>query len=406
MNILYLCHRIPYPPDKGDKIRSFHHLEHLAREHRVHLACLIDAPEDRAHVAALARWCASVDTAWRGKTLAGARAALALVAGGSLSVAAFRSEDLKRKVQRRLVSDPCDVAIVFSSSMGQYLPRNVEIPTILDYVDLDSEKWRTYADFKRWPTSSIYRSEGRRLRRYEEALAQRCQRAVFVSDAEADLFRRMASGIDTRVIPNGVDTGYFHRADGQESSPSLIVFLGLMDYFPNVDAVTYFAHHVFPLVRKGIPDAVFRVVGRNPTKEVQALARLAGVEVTGAVADVRPHLAAAAVTVAPFRIARGIQNKILESMAMGTPVVGTRVAFQGIAAREEDGVRLGDDPAALAREISSFLLDSNLRDACARRAKHFVERHHSWNESGRAMVRLMDEVVERPSEASHRDVMR
>src|SRR2546427_539446 len=346
VNILYLCHRIPYPPDKGDKIRSFHQIEYLSRSHRLHVGCLIDAEEDRGHVAALQPYCASLDAVWRGKAGAHLRAARALLGSGSLSVAAFHSPDLARRIERRLSEEAIDVAIVFSSQMGQYLPRGAELPTVVDFVDVDSEKWRVYADMKPWPLSWLYRIEADRLRRFETMLARTHDESVFVAEKEAAVFQRGAEEVRARVIPNGVDLDYFKRNEEMPPPPDArtVVFVGMMDYFPNIDAVSYFAEDIFPLVLERSPGAVFRIVGRNPSQRVRDLGRLRNVEVVGPVADVRPYLTQAALSVAPFRVARGLQNKILESMSMQVPVVGTTTGFQGTTAGVEDGIRVADRP--------------------------------------------------------------
>lgn len=395
MNILYLCHRIPYPPDKGDKIRSFHQIEHLARSHRLHVGCLIDAEEDRAHVAALSPYCASLDAVWRGAAGANLRAGLALFGKEPLTVAAFRSAELARRIHARVRAGGIDAAIVFCSAMAQYLPADAGIPTIVDYVDVDSEKWRVYAEMKPWPLSWLYRIEADRLQRYERALAGTYDESVFVAEKEADVFRRGAEGVHARAIPNGVDLDYFRRTEPPSEESRALVFVGMMDYFPNIDAVCYFAEEIFPLVLAQTPGAVFRIVGRNPGKRVRDLSRRPGVEVVGAVPDVRPYVAGAAVSVAPFRLARGLQNKVLEAMAMEVPVVGTSMAFQGIAAGPEDGIRMEETPAAFAAQVTAYLRDPASRREAGRRGRRFVEQHHRWQDHGRALEALLSEVVER-----------
>ena len=409
VNILYLCHRIPFPPDKGDKIRSFHQIQFLSRSHRLHVGCLIDAKEDRVHVSALEPYCASLDAAWRGPWGARFRAFRALLGIESLSVAAFRSRELRRKIEHRLRSEPIDVAIVLSSVMAQYVPEGAEFPTVVDYVDVDSEKWKVYSEMKPWPLSWLYRLEAGRLRRYERELASRYDESVFVAQKEAEVFRSAAEGARARAIPNGVDLDYFRRPDEARAPAETqdLVFVGMMDYFPNIDAVCSFAEGIFPLILERIPSARFRIVGRNPAPRVRELARQRNVEVVGSVPDVRPYLAQAAVSIAPFRVARGLQNKILEAMSMQVPVVGTRVAFQGIAAEPEDGIRIEDTPEAFAGAVCEFLDDPALRLDAGRRGRRFVERHHRWQAHGEALESLLTEVVGRrapcaPTAGGHR----
>jgi sugar transferase (PEP-CTERM/EpsH1 system associated) len=394
VNILYLAHRIPYPPNKGDKIRSFHQVEHLSRNHRLHLACLIDAEEDRAHVAPLRPYCASIHASWRGGLGPRVRAARALLGSGSLSVAAFHVPELRRSVERIVREEPIDIVIVFSSQMGQYVPEGY--PTVVDFVDMDSEKWRDYASRKRWPLSWLYRMEADRLQRYERELARLHEESVFVAENEAQVFCRAVPGVKARAIPNGVDLNYFRRPpEPRSGGPRSLVFVGMMDYFPNIDAVAWFVEEIFPRILEEHPDTVFRVVGRNPSRRVRDLGRRAGVEVLGGVPDVRPYVADAAVSVNPFRIARGLQNKVLEAMAMEVPVVGTSLAFQGIAASASDGIRAENEPAAFACAVSELLRDPERGREMGRRGRAFVERHHRWRDHGERFEALLEDVVKR-----------
>lgn len=397
MDLFYFAHRIPYPPDKGDKIRAFHQIRELSARHRIHLFCFVDTVEDRRYVDDLRRYCASVDAPERSEWVSRGRAALALLTGHSLSAAAFSSSELRRCVAARLRECRPDAALVFSGAMAPYLALLDGVPAVLDLVDVDSEKWRQYAADSRGPMSWIYRAEADRLCRLEVETAERLGHAVFVSKVEAELFQRHAPGCDCVVIPNGVDLEYFRSEPGDPGGAEpRIVFVGVMDYYPNVDAVLHFCSNVLPLVRREIPEACFDVVGRNPTQKVLQLARLPGVRVTGSVPDVRPYVRASAVAVAPFRIARGIQNKVLEAMALRRPVVGTTQGFQGTTATEQDGVRVVNEPAAMASAIVSFLRDRGLRAAAGERARAYVERSHRWEVHGSRIESLLLEAAARP----------
>lgn len=390
MDIFYFAHRIPYPPDKGDKIRAFHQIRELSARHRIRLFCLVDAPEDRGYVEDLRRYCRSVDAVEQPVWASRARSLLALLSGRSLSSAAFWSAELQRRVRARAREGTPDAALVFSGAMAPYLSLLDSVPAVLDLVDVDSDKWSQYAS-KTWgPMSWIYRVEAERLSRLEVETAERLGRAVFVSNVEAQLFRNRAPTCDCVVIANGVDLGYFHSEPG-DAPPSepRIVFVGMMDYFPNVDAVVHFCSNVFPLVRRGIPDARFDVVGRNPTRPVLQLGRIPGVRVTGSVPDVRPYVRSAALAVAPFRVARGLQNKVLEAMALRRPVVGTPTGFQGTAATDEDGVRIVEDPVRMASAIVELLRDPSLRAAAGERARAYVERNHRWEVHGSRLEALL-----------------
>jgi sugar transferase (PEP-CTERM/EpsH1 system associated) len=402
MNILYVCHRIPYPPNKGDKIRAFHQIKHLSKEHSVHLACLVDQQADLDYVRPLEKYCSSIDAVYRPKRVTRILTVIGLFNHKPLSVAAFFSRRLQKKISRRLAATKIDRIIIFSSAMAEYVKHISDIPKTMDFVDVDSEKWRTYAGFHRFPFSWLYRLEADRLARFEKEVARTCEQAILVSEVEARLFQDRIHDRPLSVIPNGVDLDFFHQNEERPSPPSRpsVVFIGEMDYFPNVDAVQFFCQEVFPLVRKEVPEAAFYIVGRNPTRPVTALNREPNVTVTGGVPDVRPYLSNAMVAVAPFRIARGIQNKILEAMSMRVPVVGTFNAFQGIKATTGDGVRIADDPRGLAEQVITFLQRPDLRNECGRQARLYVERHHRWETHGLALDALLREPIERSGACS------
>src|SRR5581483_5654601 len=270
MNILYITHRIPYPPNKGEKIRAFHQLRQLAKKHAVHLACLVDDPEDLQYVPVLEQHCASVDFVYRRKVVSLLRATGALLTASPLSVASFYSRGLARKIRRRLQDVNIDRIIVFSSAMAAYVRHVSDIVKIMDFVDVDSEKWRLYTDHHPFPLSLVYKVEANRLARYEEEIAKEFACSLFVSHAEAELFAQRVQNRPIDVIPNGVDLEYFSAPTREERSASpIVVFTGAMDYFPNVDAVSYFCREIWPLIQSGAPKVRFSIVGRNPTSQVK-----------------------------------------------------------------------------------------------------------------------------------------
>lgn len=404
MKILYLCHRIPYPPNKGDKIRSYHQVSHLARGHSVHLACLVDDADDLPYAASLEPICASVDAVYQRRDLFRLLANMAFLGRKPLSVASFHSRELERRIHRRLGSGGIDAIWIFSSAMAQYVPPGCGIPTIVDFVDADSEKWRAYAERSAPPLSWIYRLEAEQLARFEAKVGRASDHAIFVSQTEADFVKDALGGGLVSVVPNGVDLDYFRpEPNGVAGGETpIIAFVGVMNYRPNVDAVSHFCDAIFPLVQKCLPQVQFWIVGRSPTRRVRALARRSHVTVTGSVPDVRPYLKQASLSVAPFRIARGVQNKVLESMAMGIPVVGTKSAFQGIQATEMDGVRIVDEPAAFAEQVVGLLGDPAVRATCSKQARCFVEHHHRWEEHGAALSSILIQATRKtPEEVDH-----
>lgn len=353
-SLLFLCHRIPFPPDKGEKIRAFRILEHLARRYRINLACFIDDADDRKHISALEPYCASFRCFDLPRETAKLRALKGVLTGSPLTVASFANAALGRWVTRTLARETHDAVFVYSSAMAQYvLGQDLrEAKLIMDFVDVDSDKWRQYASEAKAPMRWVYRREARKLLAFDRKVAARADAGILVSEAEARLWRALApeAAGKTHAIANGIDCRYFsprHVMSNPFAGPGPhFVFTGTMDYWPNVDAVTWFAARIFPQLRAARPGATFTVVGAKPTREVTALQAQPGVTVTGRVPDVRPYLAHAHAVVAPMRIARGIQNKILEAMAMAKPVVTTSQGLEGIEAEPERHLILADTEEA------------------------------------------------------------
>ncbi|MDL2353701.1 MAG: TIGR03087 family PEP-CTERM/XrtA system glycosyltransferase [Pseudomonadota bacterium] len=381
-DLLLLIHRIPYPPNKGDKIRSYHLLKHLAQRYRVHLATFVDDADDWQHVPHVQALCASSHFAPLQPLLARVRSLGALLANRSLSLDYYRDAGLRAWSAQAVRQHGIGRIVVFSSAMAQYAEAYPQARRVVDFCDVDSDKWRQYADQKRWPMSWLYRHEARQLLAYERHVARSCDAALFVSAPEADLFRQLAPESDARIgfFNNGVDTDYFSplRAypDPYPDGERAVVFTGAMDYWPNVDAVQWFAAEVLPLLRARGAELRFYIVGARPSAAVLALAQLPGVVVTGTVPDVRPYIAHAAVAVAPLRIARGIQNKVLEAMAMAAAVVVSPQALEGIAARAGTDLLLADGAVAFADAVAALLAAPDA--ALGRSARARVEQLYSW----------------------------
>ncbi|MDP6353254.1 MAG: TIGR03087 family PEP-CTERM/XrtA system glycosyltransferase [Alphaproteobacteria bacterium] len=357
-DLLFLCHRIPYPPDKGEKIRAFHILRHLAKTHRIHLGCFIDDPADWEHVEVLKALCADTCFVALNPTTAKIRSLLALTSGEALTQRYYRHRGLSAWTRGVLARRRPEAALIYSAAMAQFVLGKAPRPgrLVMDFVDIDSDKWRQYAESRTWPASWIYRRESVALLDLERAIAAATDSSTFVSEAEAEAFRALAPAETARIhaVSNGIDADFFTPAGGyptpfDDPGPA-IVFTGTMNYWPNVDAVQWFARDIFPRIREQIGDAGFHIVGSKPTAEVTRLADEPGIRVTGRVPDVRPYLAHASVAVVPIRIARGIQNKILEAMAMAKPVVTTRLALEGIAATPEAEVLLAEEAPSFADE--------------------------------------------------------
>jgi sugar transferase (PEP-CTERM/EpsH1 system associated) len=394
VRVLYLCHRIPYPPNKGDKIRAFHQLRAMAARHEVDLFTLVDDGGDMAHREQLAQYCHQLTVARVHPKLARLRALKFLPTQKPLTLPYFYSSELHTQVQRALIERSYDRIFVYCSAMAQYVGSVGQIPLMTDLVDVDSDKWTQYASFTRFPFSEIYRREGRYLREYERRVCAQSSCVVVTTHREAKLVREIAPAAHVQVVPNGVDTEYFDSAvvAPDRTVPS-VVFTGDMSYFPNQEAVIYFAGKVLPLIRRSIPETRFLIVGRNPSRNVTQLQRVPGVEVTGFVPDVRTYLAKAHVAVAPFNIAAGIQNKILEAMAYGLPVVATSRTAQGLSPSLADMVETGDTAEEMASEVVLLLRDVDLARRRGIDGRQRVAREYRW---AHCLDRLL-ELLENPT---------
>lgn len=381
-DLLFLAHRIPYPPNKGDKIRSWNILRHLTERHRVHLGCLLDDPHDRQYIPELERHCASVFTAAIDPLRQRLLAMLATRPGQPLSTGYFRTRALSRWVRDTIDRQRIDRAFVFSTPMMASLPADRSIRTVLDMVDVDSEKWRQMSLTARVPQRWIYAREARTLLAYERRVAAFAERTLFVSRQEMELFLARAPEARSRTdwMANGVDTEYFspaHRfASPYPDKRPVIVFTGDMAYWPNVEAVTWFTEQVLPMLAERPIPPLFVIAGGRPTEEVR---RLAGpdVLVTGRVEDIRPYVANADAVVAPLMLARGIQNKVLEGMAMAKVVIATPQAETGLDVSDDGGVLIAADPAAFAARVAETL--DGQHGTVGERARRIVTARFGWN---------------------------
>lgn len=391
-DLLFLAHRIPYPPNKGDKIRSYHFLKHLTNHFNVHLGTFIDDPNDWQYTDKLDAICASTRYLGLKPLLCKIKSLQGLVTGQPLSLPYYQSQAMQDWVDETIKKHNIKKVLIFSSVMASFINDSHNVDSIVDFVDVDSDKWRQYAESKRGLAAWIYRRESSYLLNYEKAVAARSLVSFFVSEQEAQLFKQLAPEVSDKVthINNGVDIDYF-SPDIQFASPypeatQAFVFTGAMDYWANVDAVSWFAKEVFPAIANQYPQVKFYIVGSRPTKEVLALANDA-VIVTGSVEDVRPYLAHAKLAVAPLRIARGIQNKVLEAMAMAKPVFATTAAMEGIPYQGKLAVAVGDEPSAVIAQLNAFLQGQQAPIAYENR--DFVTENFSWAQNVNRLASLM-----------------
>lgn len=380
--LLFLAHRIPYPPNKGDKIRSYHLLKFLAEHFEIHLGCFVDDPEDRAHIDTLNGICASVYAPSLHPRWARLRSLGTLLSRQALSVAYYRHAGMRRWVAELVRLQRPSTVFVFSSAMGRFVPDRFDGRVLVDFVDVDALKWREYGARHQGPLRYLYRREWRALLRYDRQLARRADHALFVSEPEAALFRELVpeSATKTTAVPNGVDLLFFDPAlewpSPYDGAPKVVVFTGAMDYLPNIEAVQWFAQRVWPAVLARHPGAQFCIVGANPSPAVQALAQQASIKVIGRVNDVRPFLQHASAAVAPMRIARGIQNKVLEALALDVPCIASAQALCGLEPLH-GYVHQARDSAEWISTLNALL--AGQPELQSRASSAAVAEHFSWH---------------------------
>lgn len=407
MDILFLSHRLPYPPNKGDKIRSHALLTHLAKRHTVHLACFIDDPADMQHIDTVrgiaGGQCLFVPLSGSRKRL---RCAAALVAGTPFTTACFGSGKIAAWVAELVRSRPIEHAIVFSSAMAQFLPGHSGLDSarvVMDMVDMDSDKWRQYSASARWPMRWIYRREAELLFGVERDAARRFGATLLSSPFETASFAAVAPEAAGRLytFPNGVDLttfspGRFPNPFPEGETP--IVMTGRFDYRPNADGARWFAREIMPHIKRRLAHARFYAVGANPPSALRALAG-ESVTITGNVADVRSYIQHAAAAVAPLRMARGVQNKVLEAMAMAKPVVATREATRALEVSPGEHLWIENDPVRFADAVAAACEGPD-RERIAANGRNFVQANHAWSSSLAVVDRLLEKLSGRTGQGA------
>ncbi len=394
-DLLFLTQRLPYPPIKGEKIRPLQILKYLVQRYDVHLGCLIDDVSDAQHVDTIRSICRDVHVAPLNRKVAKLTCLHGFLTGEPLSASFFHDRGLMRWV--RDVVETVRPSVIFVNS-GNMAPYVLDLPKrerrICDLADVDSEKWRAYADTTTGPMCLVYRREWRKVGALERRIANEFDVCSFVSEAEASLFAHLISDCAARIrgVSGGVDHRYFDPASAHapvfDTELPTYVFTGTMDYPPNVDAVAWFATEILPMIRRAVPAAQFYIVGSCPGATAKRLAQLEGVFVTGRVHDVRPYLAHAAAAVAPMRIARGIQNKVLEAMSMGKPIVLTSGALEGLEAVPGEDVILADGAEEIAAACCRLATSAD-GVAIGAAARTRIVRDYDWS----ARLRRFDDLL-------------
>lgn len=384
-NLLFVVHRVPYPPDRGDRIRSYHLLRFLAARTNVYLATLADESVSQETLSELNKLSTELHIENLGKSRY-LRGSLSLLTGRSATEGIFYSANLQRKISHWCQQVKFDFALGFCSSVAPYLdiPELRNVPRYMDFVDVDSEKFFEYSEVKQGLKSRLYGLEAQRLRNLELQVANNYRACFLVTEPEANLFREFAPEATVRAATNGIDLDYFSTATrdhiGTETDPNhpTCLFVGALDYPPNIQGIQWFCDKVWPKVKSDFPNAQLKIVGRKPTTEVLQLRQLNSVQVAANVPDVRPYYKQATVAIAPLRIARGIQNKVLEAFATKTPVIGTSNALEGIKLNGSSAI-IADTVEDWQSALAELFQSPHRREQIADSGFRFVEKNHSWD---------------------------
>lgn len=376
MKIIFLSHKMPYPPNKGEKIRAFNIIKHLSKYHEIYLVSLYDDKKDSEYIYELGKYCKKVYSFYLNPVVAATNGLFSIFLHKPITLGYFYSRKLKARVDELIDSENFDLIFVSSSSMAQYVD-SVNAKKIIDFVDCDSAKWKKYAEFSKFPMSWIFDREHRLLREYEKTIAANSDRSIITTQKEKDEFANFLNTDKFSVIANGVDANFFKIKN--QSHDRRLIFTGMMDYFANVDGMVYFCDDILPLIKTGIPDVELYIVGNKPTMSIRNLAKIKGVFVTGFVNDIRKYLEMATVAVVPLRITQGIQNKILEAMASGLAVVSTSKAAAGLEAKNDIDLFLADTPEEFSKTVVMLLKDEGLRKKAGSSARQYVEKNHNWD---------------------------
>lgn len=398
--VLYITHRVPWPPDRGDRIRTWNVLKYLSKPADVDLISLADEPVTEAtrnQLRLVTRQLAIIPHTGFIRYVTGLTS---LITGHSITEGLFESFLLRHVLREWNGENRYHAALASSSGIARFIQPpflNQSCTRWVDLIDVDSQKWFDYSKASAFPGSMLYQLEGQRLRRVETRLAEQCSRLLVVSEAERELLRSFCPHAPVSAVGNGVDSQYFAPSEGTTADPHSCVFVGVMNYKPNVDAAVWFAREVWPEIRGRYPDARFRIVGRSPSAEVLTLTDVPGIQVTGAVEDVRTWLYRSTCAVVPLQIARGVQNKVLEAMSCGKPVITSPEPLKGLKA--EPGLHLlkADSPDEWVQSISRLFEDAGLQQDLGLAGSAFVQLHHSWDHC----LAELDELLECPSYVAH-----
>ena len=398
--VVFLCQRVPWPPDRGDRITTWHFLQHLlARGAEVFIGCFQEEDRDQQAVEFLRTRCTQVVAPKLSRGTAKLLSLRGLVTGEPLTLPFFRNVELKRAINSWCETPP-DLIYVYSSSMAQYALQPNAGAKIMQFAELDSDKWRQYASVSGPLGKVIYGREAKRLLAFEADVARACSRSLVVSEVEKSLFQELIPGVVPDVLPNGVDTEHFSSTGDEDRHPQTAIFTGVMDYEPNIDSVCWFAEHCWPTLRERFPDAQLLIVGSKPTTKVTALASLPGITVTGRVETTPPYFDRSSVAIAPIRLARGVQNKVLEAMSMGLPTVASPQASQGLGAVPAEALAVADGQQQTIEGVAKWFADPQRARRDGLSAAEWVRSEWRWERMYDRLDKILAELkVQFPSSA-------
>ncbi len=395
LNILYICHRFPFPPKRGGKIRPFNMIRHFSeRGHRVTVCSLARSDDEAREGAGIAPHCARFELARVHAPQQVLRMIARLPTPAPSSMGYFYAPALKQTVDALLARERFDLIFVHCSSVAQYVAHVRGVPKILDFGDMDSQKWLEYAQYKPFPLALGYWLEGAKLQRAEKQLAAQFDLCTVTTRAELETLDSFGTANATDWFPNGVDADYF-RPNGTQHDSDTLSFIGRMDYYPNQECMLRFFAQTWPRIRAQRPQAKLMIVGADPAPAIRKLGALPGVEVTGSVPDVRPYVTRSAAMIAPLSIARGTQNKILEAMALGVPVITSSVAVKGVDAEPERHLLVGNTPDEYAQAALRLMNNADERARLAAAGRARMRSHHDWTASLERLERLVERCVAR-----------
>ena len=390
MKILYVCHRFPFPPKRGGKIRPFNMIRHLSQSHEVTVASLVRSDVEAEEGKGISPFCAGFHMSRVRNWVQGARMVARLPTTIPSSIGFFYSATLDATIRRLLREQRFDLIFVHCSSVAQYVAHVRDVPRILDFGDMDSQKWLEYSRYKPFPLSAGYWLEGVKLEAEEKRLAAHFDFCTATTRAEWETLRGYGVDTPTDWFPNGVD-GEFFAPGAEPHQPDTICFVGRMDYYPNQECMIEFCTRTWPLLRAARPNLGLLIVGADPSAKIRNLGEMPGVTVTGSVPDVRPYVQRSALMVAPLNIARGTQNKLLESMAMGVPVVTSRAAAGGVDAVAGTHFHVAGTPEEYRDAALRILGDPSERRRLSEAGRARMLSHHAWPSS----MKRLDAIVSR-----------